>query len=1391
MKLGLDFGKVFTKGVLLDKNNNIVKIWFLRHQGEVHQSLNKILLELSEYKNSKILCGISGGFSDTIKEISGIEKIDEVSALITGVNRISSSVRNIINIGGSSLMLIELNEEGEFLNMTTNSLCAAGTGSFLDQQAIRMGINDSEQDKLRMVLNPPEVATRCAVFAKTDIIHRQQEGFSKNEIWCGLCKGLSATTLNTLLKGRKIKGDVILTGGVVLNSQIQYYLKGLLGTNVIIPDKPHLIQAIGTAILAQDNFSKLLNITVGFAKAKSSRNERLMPPLTLERSKIPTFESRENYITDDGTEVRILMEESKGGVYFLGIDIGSTSTKAVLIDDRCNVFADFYRKTEGDPIGAVRKIFKSLRELELRKNLCFKIAGAGTTGSGRKMIGELIGADSIVNEITAHATGALHLNPDIETIFEIGGQDSKYIHLKNGRVHLVNMNYVCAAGTGSFIEEQAVRLGFDVRDVGRIVLGIAPPITSDRCTVFMEEDLNRLLKKGYSKEEVMAASMYSVVQNYLNKVVGNRPVSKDRIFFQGATARNAGLVAAFEKFLNREIVVNPSCHVMGALGAALIARRKVNSEGLTTTFRGLDVFSKEIKLTTETCRICSNVCRISYAEIEGFDEKPSWGYMCGREPEAKKAKYKEYYDLFEYRDKLLLTIGGEEKKVKYTMTVGIPWVMTIYTYLPLWRTFFNELGFNVRISPKTNEELLRSGIESVQADVCLPVKVVYGHVKYLSKIKGVDFIFLPHMISGKKNKYTSNSVFCPYVQAVPSMIKSGNALGTDIRPLVAPVVDFREDFSTIVENLFLSLKEFGFSLSMIRRAFKKALAVQNRFTAMIQEKGMAVLEELKRSGKRAMVIIGRPYNVYDTRVNLNIPKKIAGMGFRVIPLDMIPFEPENLGDEFKNMFWNYGQVIINALKVVSNHANLFPVYLTNFSCGPDSFLITYAEEIAGKKPLLILELDEHGADAGYSTRIEAFVDSIESYEHENTRFSIYIPPFKKDELKDRKLLIPPMHPVGARLLASAMRGYGYNAVALPEETPEVHLIGKSVTRGGECVPAAVTIGNVVKYIKESPGNEKFALFMPTSTGPCRFGQYATLHRLILNKLGYSDVPIISPSAENAYYGLDMELRRDIWKAILSGDIIYKMRCKIKPYEVKTGETERIMEEAIRIMEGAFEMGMDYLLFLEKAVRLFESVEVKNEVKPLVGVVGEIFVRCNPFSNGYVVESIERYGGEAWLAPVSEWIQYTAYLHKTTAIESMKWNEIFRAFFKNRFIVNEEHRAYDAVERWLGDRREPSIEYVVEEGAKYLPREFTAEAILTIGRAMAFIKSGVSLVVNTSPFTCMPGNISAAIFQRIQREFNIPIVNLFYDGDHSENERLRSFMNNLKKGEEARLGAIAG
>jgi predicted CoA-substrate-specific enzyme activase len=436
-----------------------------------------------------------------------------------------------------------------------------------------------EIENIPIMESPPKIAARCSVFAKTDLIHRQHQGYSREEMWVGLCQGMVQTCLTTLLKGRRLEGLTVLTGGVSLNPHIVYWLKEKYGEQIQTFSHAHLASAIGAALFAK---KKRIFHAFDLNSVKSTHfleKKQRRPPLILEKSKVVTFKAYRSYLDSNNTEVRYItpIDEKKLAV-FIGIDIGSTSTKAVLMNRDRRPLLDVYRKTLGNPVDATKKLLRAVRNWGEREDFDITFLGAGTTGSGRELIGRVIGADLIINEITAHTTGAMEIDPEIDTIFEIGGQDSKYMYTVNGFIRESNMNYVCAAGTGSFIEEQANKLGFAVEEVGEKVLGIAPPFTSDRCTVFMEQDIQVLLKKGYSREEVLAATMYSVAQNYITRVVGNKYKKPKKIFFLGATAKNVGLVAAFEQLLDVEVEVSPFSHVMGAYGVALLVLKTYEAE---------------------------------------------------------------------------------------------------------------------------------------------------------------------------------------------------------------------------------------------------------------------------------------------------------------------------------------------------------------------------------------------------------------------------------------------------------------------------------------------------------------------------------------------------------------------------------------------------------------------------------------------------------------------------------------------------------------------------------------------------------------------------------------------------------------------------------------------
>jgi predicted CoA-substrate-specific enzyme activase len=1377
--LGVDLGSLFLKIVYLDPDGSAGPDLCLAHRGHPLQALKAALPQFLD--GVALRLGLTGALAGPVAAELGLPPIDLVRATIAAVREAVPHARNIIDVGGGSVALIRLNAAGGFEGLTKNSLCAAGTGSFLDEQAARLSISYDDLAGLPRVDDPPHIATRCAVFAKSDLIHHQQAGRSRAECWAGLCQGTVRTFLGTLLKGRPLSGLTVMVGGVAQNPEIMRRLTDLYGDRIVALERPELSAARGAALLAETAVapSRLLALREGRARGEE-RALASRPALRLTRSKYPSWEVEESYKDGAENEVRVTRLAAGPTRCYLGVDIGSTSTKLLVTDETGEVLCDIYRKTGGDPIGATRKLFSALQELCGRRGVELTVGGAVTTGSGRKMVGLVIGADAIVNEITCHVRGAMRVDPTIDTIFEIGGQDSKYMRTKGGRIRDAAMNYVCAAGTGSFVEEQARKLGFAVEDAGPATMKLAPPHTSDRCTVFMEQDVNRLLRAGYSREEALAAVLYSVAQNYLNKVVGRRAYSREKIFFQGATARNPGLVAAFENLLGVEMVVSPYAHVMGAWGAALIAQEAAEQKG-ASAFRGLDLSRRSVELRAERCVQCVNKCEITFARLEGEVEEPSWGYLCGREPGAKKRKVREFR-LFEERERLLLG-GGEVPLPADAPTVAIPRALSIYTFLPMWRRFFGELGRRVALTPYTNAEVKALGGELAGGDFCFPVKAAFGHARYAAEKMGAAHAFIPHMVSNDPNGFTSASLFCPYLQSYPSLVRTAFGLhGAGGAALLTPVVDLRWEDKRQARELYEKMgAALGVSQQRVRKAWAAARESQREFEAACSAAGERALAEIATEPKPAVLILGRPYNTFDPGINLGLARKIAERGHTVIPVDFLRFRPEELGEEFQNLFWSFPQRIVHAVKKLRGHERVFPVYFTNFSCGPDSFVEPYVEHLLGEKPTLTLGLDEHDADAGYITRIEAFLDVVAHAETPSSFPEILVRRVEEDEFRRRKIWIPNMHAAGAELGAAAFRGKGYDAETLPLETDESFELGRQLTTGNECLPTVVTIGAFVQKLREIDADpKKHAFFMATASGPCRFGQYALKHRLILDRLGYQDLPIMSPSSLNSYQGLPEALRRQVWTLFVASDILLKLRCRVRPYEVNPGETERVFAEELARLSRVVEGGRKFEPAWMEALARLGRVPVAGARKPLVGIVGEIYVRCNAFTNDRVIAAIEAHGGEAWLAPLSEWFLYTAHLQNWRAKEDLR-DLVYRgkSLLKNKYIQGVERDLYRRAASWMEGRREPEIEAVVEEGAKYLPVNFEGEAILTAGRAVKFIEDGAELVVNCAPFGCMPGTITSALFQEIQNRLGVPIVSMFYDGEGDLNSLLGVYLAQIR------------
>jgi len=659
----------------------------------------------------------------------------------------------------------------------------------------------------------------------------------------------------------------------------------------------------------------------------------------------------------------------------LGVDVGSVSTNFALIDINGKMLKEIYTKTDGRPIEVVSDCLKEI-ELELAGQI--KIRGVGTTGSGRELIGELIGSDTVNDEITAHKTGAeflaetmLDTHPD--TIFEIGGQDSKFIRIENGVVVDFAMNEACAAGTGSFLEERAEELNISIKnEFAKMAMSSDSPVKlGERCTVFMQQDVAAHQQKGVSKADIAAGLAYSIVYNYLNRVVGRRKIG-NVIFFQGGTAYNDAIASAFAMVLDREIIVPPYNGVIGAVGAALLAREKMLLKKKESKFRGFSLEKVEYRLKEFTCKACSNFCHMQEFTVE--DEKTYWGDQCSDKFRRRQLgeKLPVIDDLLKFRKDLYFKHYDPDFHGK--ATIGLPRGMYIYEHFPFWNLFFRTLGYRVLLSDESNATIVRRGNEASVAEPCLPIQVYHGHVQQLYE-KEVDWIFVPNMINAETNFKKVNSYYCPWGQTLPFVIKSSPTLVKVKDKIISPPLRFREGINSVSKSLFNALKFLGESKKSITGALELAYTELNTIKEKLILSGKEAIDTIHHSGEIGIILIGRTYNIYDRGMTLDIGNKLRDYyGVNVVPMDFLPVDTIDISMIHQNMYWNYGRKIIAAAKYIANYKNLHLIYLTNFKCGPDSYVKHFITKASGK-PFLTLQFDGHSNDAGYITRCEAYLDS--------------------------------------------------------------------------------------------------------------------------------------------------------------------------------------------------------------------------------------------------------------------------------------------------------------------------------------------------------------------------------------------------------------------------------
>ncbi len=1376
--VGIDIGSVSINLIVMDASlTTILEDRYIRHKGRALEVAKDLIKEL-EKKYPVDFIATTGTGAKLFASLIGASFINEIVALSRGFSHLYPDTGSIIDIGGedSKLIILEKDTKNERLRVkdfSMNALCAAGTGAFLDQQASRLRFTIEEFGEIALKANNvPRIAGRCTVFAKSDMIHLQQTATPDYEIVAGLCYALARNLKGNIVKGRELKYPVAFVGGVAANTGMRRAIKEVFSlpeNQFFIPEHFTSMGAIGAVWTVLDE-SSLRKGFSGFGEL----DKYMKREVHIEGHEPLTLSERNLNIS---YEVHSISEKTPA---YLGVDVGSISTNLVVIDEHKRVLSKRYLMTEGRPLEAVKR---GLEEIAKEIGDRVTILGAGTTGSGRYLTADFIGADIVRNEITAQAEAAINIDPYVDTIFEIGGQDSKYISIDEGVIVDFEMNKACAAGTGSFLEEQAERLDISIKEeFGNLALSSKKPIKmGERCTVFIESDVVHHQQNGAKTDEIVAGLSYSIVANYLNKVVGDKRIG-NRIFFQGGTAFNKGVVAAFEKVLNKPIIVPPHHDVTGAIGVAILAMKEKTWK--TSGFKGFDLSRREYRIETFECKGCENLCEIRKVTVE--NEAPLYyGSRCEKYDVVRRIEKKEIQDYFKKREELLHSIYDREN---HGEPIGFPKMLYMHELLPFWKAFFSELGFSIVLSDSTNKKIVREGVENIIVETCFPIKVAHGHILNLIE-KGIKRIFIPSIINLiKPSERTVNTFACPYAQSIPYTVRASiDFYGSGVK-VETPVIYFGEGRELALKNLIDYGRTLRKSKKEITRAFDAAHEVQLKFYRALRELGTEFLSTLK-GDEKAMVILGRPYNSTDPGANLNIHKKLMDLGVKPLPLDMLPMMDEVESDEdLESMYWGYGQKILRAAKAIKNHPNLYGIYITNFSCGPDSFITHFFKRTIGGKPFLQIEIDEHSADAGIVTRLEAFLDSIKNAKGERKIISRHMPQFSVDGNR-RKLYIPYMcdHSIA---VASAFKACGVDAEVMEESNEETVFLGRKFTTGRECYPCILTTGDMVRTIKKSDFDpSRSAFFMPSGRGPCRFGQYNRFHRMVLNELGFDNVSIYAPNQDHHFYKefniIGGKFTRLAWRGLVAVDLLTKILHETRPYEQNRGETDRVYREAIVQISEAIEGGGENLFnVLKNTVKAFLSIKKVPEKKPVIGIVGEIYIRSNRFSNENLVKRIEDFGGVAWLASIGEWISYVNYMgrkrikEKGLGLLGDKLNLFLTQYIQNK----DEHMMEQLFVKHLQYGVEPKVEDIIRKASPYIHVSFEGEAILSVGKSVDFIERRVAGIVNVMPFTCMPGTISSAVMRLIQNKYNIPVLNIAYDGQGSTNilTRLEAFMYQVKE-----------
>ena len=1394
LHVGLDVGSTTVKIVIMDENLNTIFSDYQRHFSDTKNTVCNVLENLAKnYENDEFTIALTGSGAMSAAKFLDLPFIQEVVSCKRSVEKYIPQTDVVIELGGEDAKIIYFDKS---IEQRMNGTCAGGTGAFIDQMASLLhtdptGLN--ELAKNYKMIYP--IASRCGVFAKTDIQPLLNEGAAKEDIAASIFQAVVNQTISGLACGRPIRGKVAFLGGPLnyLSELRNRFIETLHleGDSIIIPEEAHLLVAKGAAV---DSVYSSHPITAQKLKSKIemlrvSHDDTTNPlsPLFSIDAEYQEFKERHSKETVKKSDLKT----HKGDI-FVGIDAGSTTTKLVAIDQEGTLLYSLYGSNEGNPLQSVIKMLKEFYEVKPPEAV---VRFSGVTGYGEKLIQTALNVDLNEIETIAHYTAAKQFMPNVTSIVDIGGQDMKYIRIKKGAIDNIMLNEACSSGCGSFIETFAKSLNLSIEEFVDSALEARRPVDlGSRCTVFMNSKIKQAQKEGYSVGDISSGLSYSVIKNAIQKVMKVRDVKTlgAHIVVQGGTFYNDAVLRAFELIVGRNVVRPDIAGLMGAYGAALLSKEQFEANldmEYTSSLAKLEDLDKlKIDINHVRCNGCENHCLLTINKFSNGTKYIS-GNRCEKGAGLDTSSTKDLPNIMKYKYERIFGYTPLDEKDAPRGTIGVPRVLNMYEDYPFWFTFLTSLGFRVVLSEKSNRKTYEKGMESMPSEsVCFPAKLSHGHIVGLVK-QGIKTIFYPCMpYSRKEYEKADNHYNCPIVISYSEVLKNNveELKEKDIK-FLNPFLPF--DAKSLVKTILElpEFEEYHFTKKELLEAAKKAENEYQKCKDDIRAKGQETLNYMKEHNLKGIVLAGRPYHV-DPEVNHGIDTLITSLGLCVLTEDSICNQTEVKRPIRVVDQWVFHARLYAAADFVGKHDNLELVQLNSFGCGVDAVTTDQVEEILNSfgKMYTLIKIDEINNLGAVRIRIRSLLASMKKrdqnkeLEKGSGNYEVKKKIFTKDMKKDYTILIPQMAPIHFELLESAVRSSGYNVVLLKECTAHTVETGLKYVNNDACYPSILTTGQMIEALESGKYDlNKTALIMSQTGGGCRATNYIGFIRKALKDAGFENIPVISFNVVGMEkmpgFKITMPLIERLLKMVVYADLLQKMLTKNRAYEVNKGETQKLFDEWMEKCKKLLEKSTlkEFKQSIYDIVNDFEKIELDTSVeKPKVGIVGEVLIKYHPFGNNFVADKLEEEGAEVVLPDFMGFIKFIA-THKITFNQLIKTDKMKAKLFKAAI------KLIDILEKdvviALNDSKkgyllpcnifelETKVNDILSIGNQ------TGEGWFLTAEMIEYIEHGIPNIVCVQPFACLPNHVvGKGVIKTIRSKFpEANISPIDYDPGASE------------------------